>query len=114
MTLAEKTCQPCRGQTAPLTARECQPLLAELDRWQMEDGCRLRKAVSLKDFKEALALLNRISDLAEEQGHHPDMLLSWGKLTIDLSTHSVGGLTEADFILAAKIDALLCLSDIAP
>lgn len=104
MSLSEKTCIPCRGGVPPLTHQEIQPLLAELKDWQVKDDQRLLKTVKLEDFAESLSLANKIGAIAEEQGHHPDLLVRWGELGIELWTHKINGLTESDFILAAKID----------
>lgn len=107
MSLSEKTCIPCRGGIPPLTHQEIQPLLAELKGWQVKDGKRLFKTVKLNDFVESLKFANKIGAIAEEQNHHPDLLVRFGELGIELWTHKIDGLTESDFILAAKIDRLL-------
>lgn len=111
MALAEKNCQSCAQATKPLTRQKFEPLLSELAGWQVEDNRLLRKVIKLSNFAQALSLANKIGDLAEEQGHHPDLLVRWGELVIDLFTHKVNGLTEADFIMAARCDRLL--ADIA-
>lgn len=105
MGLAEKTCTACHGGVPKLTAQECEPLLAELQGWQIEGG-RLTKSYKFNNFASAMALANKIADLAEKQGHHPDLLVRWGELSIELWTHAIDGLSESDFILAAKIDRL--------
>ncbi|MDZ4832929.1 MAG: 4a-hydroxytetrahydrobiopterin dehydratase [Candidatus Melainabacteria bacterium] len=104
--LAEKTCVPCRGGVPPLTAEEFQPLLEELSDWEVKDDSRLLKSYKFNDFKSALKLANRIGEIAEQEGHHPDLLVRWGELKIELWTHKINGLTESDFILAAKIDKI--------
>ena len=101
------TCAPCRGGTPPLTPEEIAPLAAEVPGWEIVNGHHLHKLVQTKDFAESLALANRIGDLAEKAGHHPDLLVAWGRLGIDLFTHKIDGLTKSDFIVAAKIDELL-------
>ncbi len=106
MSLAEKTCVPCRGGVPPLTRCEFEPLLGELDEWQVVEDSRLVKSFKVGNFAEAMELANKIAAVAEEQGHHPDLLVRWGELRVDLWTHKVNGLTESDFILAAKIDGL--------
>jgi 4a-hydroxytetrahydrobiopterin dehydratase len=106
MSLSQKDCVPCRGGVPPLTHQEIEPLLAQLSGWQVKDGKKLVKSYKLQDFKEALTLANKIGALAEEQGHHPDLLVRWGELSIELWTHKIDGLTESDFILAAKIDKI--------
>jgi 4a-hydroxytetrahydrobiopterin dehydratase len=110
MGLAEQTCIPCKGGVPPLAAPERERLLAELNgaggEWSVIDGHHLRRVYLFDDFVSALALVNRIGALAEEQGHHPDLELSWGKVGVEIWTHKIGGLTESDFVLAAKIERL--------
>jgi len=103
--LAERSCVPCKGGVPPLDAAEIAPLLAQLDGWKVVDKHHLEKCYSRDDFAQALQLVNRIGAIAEEQGHHPDLLLAWGRVEVKIWTHKVGGLTESDFILAAKCDA---------
>lgn len=92
----------------PLTREQFEPLLSELTGWNVgANDKHLLKTVKTKTFSDSLALANSIGAVAEEQGHHPDLLVRWGELGIDLWTHKIDGLTEADFILAAKIDRLL-------
>lgn len=107
MSLADKQCEPCHGGIPALSSAQIQPFLKELKDWNVTDDQRLHKSIKTKNFQQALDLANRIGAVAEEQGHHPDLLVRWGELRIELWTHAVGGLTEADFILAAKIDRLL-------
>ena len=104
--LTAKNCVPCRGGVAPLTAEQIKPLLDQLDDWNAVDEHHLTKTYALPDFMSALALTNRIGELAESEGHHPDIHLAWGKVGVTTWTHKIDGLTESDFILAAKIDAL--------
>ncbi len=104
--LAERQCVPCRGGVPPLTAEQIQPLIAELRDWQVINGHHLQKAYSFKNFRETLDFVNRVGELAEEQGHHPDICFGWGKADITIWTHKIDGLTESDFVLAAKIDRL--------
>lgn len=106
MSLAEKTCVPCRGGVPALKPDQYQPLLAELDAWQVVNGHHLLKSYKFKNFADAMDLANKIAVLAEEQGHHPDLLVRWGELRIELWTHAIDGLTESDFILAAKLDRI--------
>lgn len=118
MELADRTCVPCRGGTPPLGEAEIAPLLAALDGWEVwrvpAAGAppkapvhgALRKAYRLADFAQALALVNRIGAMAEEQNHHPDLTLAWGRVGVEIWTHKIGGLTESDFIFAAKCDRL--------
>lgn len=104
--LAERQCVPCRGGVPPLTAEEIRPLIADLRGWQVINGHHLQKAYSFKNFRETLDFINRVGELAEEQGHHPDICFGWGKADITIWTHKIDGLTESDFVLAAKIDRL--------
>ncbi len=104
--LASKHCEPCRGGIPPLTPAQYEPLLARLNDWRVERGHHLVRTFSFPDFRSALAFVNEIGDLAEREGHHPDVHLAWGRVTVELWTHKIDGLSESDFILAAKIDAL--------
>ena len=104
--LSSRDCVPCKGGVPPLSEGAIAPLLDQLDGWTVTDGGRLTKSYSLPDFVSALAWVNQVGSLAEAQGHHPDLYLAWGKVRIEIWTHKIDGLTESDFILAAKIDAL--------
>ncbi|HEX5758161.1 MAG TPA: 4a-hydroxytetrahydrobiopterin dehydratase [Thermoanaerobaculia bacterium] len=108
--LASKQCVPCRGGVPPLAGDELDRLLAELNGarggWQVVDGHHLEKEYRFPDFRQALDFVNRVGELAEEQGHHPDLYLTWGKVRITIWTHKIDGLTESDFVLAAKADRL--------
>lgn len=104
--LSAKTCVPCRGGVPPLKGEEIAKLHAQLEGWQVADEHHLEKSYSFPDFRQALEFTNRVGELAEEQDHHPDIYLAWGKVGIRIWTHKIDGLTESDFILAAKIDEL--------
>ncbi len=105
--LAKKKCKPCEDKTGKLESAETTQLLEELDKWKIVDDTYIEKTLQFVDFAAALAFLNRVAEIAEQENHHPDMqIFSWNKLKFTLSTHSVNGLTENDFILAAKIDEL--------
>jgi len=105
--LSARKCVPCEGGMKPLARGEAEKLLTELDDWSLHsDGVLISKEFRFKDFVGALAFANRVGEIAEEENHHPDMLVSWGKVVVELSTHAVGGLSENDFILAAKIDQI--------
>lgn len=103
MSLSKKRCIPCEGGIPKLGPQELAPLLPQVPAWRIE-GDRLGRTFVLSDFKEAMAFLQRVADVAEAEGHHPDFCLHWSKVEMSLWTHAVGGLTENDFILAAKVD----------
>jgi len=106
--LATKECVPCKGGVPPLKGEELQKLLRELDNdWRVVDDHHLEKQFEFKDFRQALAYTNRVGELAEKVGHHPDIYLAWGKVGITLWTHKIDGLTESDFVFAAKADGVL-------
>ena len=106
MSLADKHCVPCRGGAPPLVGEELDKMKAHAPGWEVVDGHHLARQFAFPDFKTALDFVNRVGAVAEEQGHHPDLRLSWGKVDIRTWTHKIDGLTESDFILAAKIDRL--------
>jgi 4a-hydroxytetrahydrobiopterin dehydratase len=106
-TLAEKECVPCKGGVPALKGDDLRRLSAELNpSWQVARDHQLEREFKFKDFREALTFTNRVGELAEQQNHHPDIYLTWGKVKITIWTHKVDGLTESDFVLAAKIDQL--------
>ena len=104
--LSEKTCIPCRGGVPPLTTDEIKPLAEQLPSWDVVEEHHLDRTYKFKNFRDALDFTNQVGELAEEQGHHPDIYLAWGKVGIRLWTHKIDGLTESDFIMAAKIESL--------
>ena len=104
--LANRQCVPCRGGVPPLQGEAITKLLSQLNEWEVVDEHHLRKVYKCANFREAQSLVNRIGDLAEEQGHHPDICFGWGRVEVTIWTHKIDGLTESDFILAAKIDEL--------
>ncbi len=105
MDLVQKKCVACEGGAAPLTRAEAEVLLKQLRGWTLSgDGRWISKEFKCKDFKDALAHTNTIGAIAESEGHHPDVQLSWGRVVVELTTHAIGGLSENDFIVAAKID----------
>lgn len=104
--LASRECVPCRGGVPPLKGEPLAALLAQLQGWEVINEHHLKKEYRVKDFREALAFVNRVGELAEKQGHHPDLCFGWGRVEITIWTHKIDGLTESDFILAAKIDEL--------
>ena len=104
--LAQKTCVPCRGGVPTLRGEPLQTLARQVQDWTVNNEHHLSKNYKFPDFRAALAFVNKVGALAEEQGHHPDIFLAWGKVDITIWTHKIDGLTESDFILAAKIDQL--------
>lgn len=106
--LAAQRCVPCRGGVPPLAGADLEALLARLgpNGWQAVAGHHLEKSFRFPDFVAALGFVNRVGELAEEQGHHPDLHLAWGRVRVEIWTHAIDGLTESDFVLAAKIDRL--------
>ena len=104
--LAAKTCVPCREGVPPLKGEELSTLQKQVDAWNIIEEHHITKTFTFPDFRGALGFVNRVGELAEEQGHHPDISLAWGKVEITTWTHKINGLTESDFILAAKIDQL--------
>ncbi|MGD0271713.1 MAG: 4a-hydroxytetrahydrobiopterin dehydratase [Candidatus Sulfotelmatobacter sp.] len=102
--LADKKCVPCRGGVPALKGKELDALHKAVPQWSVVDQHHITRAFTFPDFKQALDFVNRVGALAEEQGHHPDILLAWGKAEVTLWTHKIDGLTESDFIMAAKID----------
>ncbi len=104
--LATKNCIPCRGGVPPLKGKELDGLQSQVAGWSVVDEHHLSKTIKFPDFRTGLEFVNRVGELAERQGHHPDLYLAWGKVEIKIWTHKIDGLTESDFILAAKIDQL--------
>ena len=104
--LAERDCVPCRGGVPPLKGEEIREFSMQLREWQVVDEHHLQKIYDFKNFRETLDFVNQVGELAEAQGHHPDICFGWGKADITIWTHKIDGLTESDFVLAAKIDNL--------
>ncbi|MFN2493982.1 MAG: 4a-hydroxytetrahydrobiopterin dehydratase [Pyrinomonadaceae bacterium] len=104
--LANRSCVPCRGGVPPLKGQDLKTLQAKVKGWEVVNEHHLRKEYKFNDFQEAQAFVDRVGKLAEEQWHHPDICFGWGKAEITIWTHKIDGLTESDFILAAKIDEL--------
>jgi 4a-hydroxytetrahydrobiopterin dehydratase len=107
--LASKKCIPCESWVPPKTKEEAEKLLTEVKGWELVDGklLKITRDFKFKDFKESLKFVNKVADLAEEEGHHPDIYIFYNKVTLALATHFIKGLSDNDFILAAKIDKLL-------
>jgi 4a-hydroxytetrahydrobiopterin dehydratase len=106
--LAGKSCVPCRGGIPPLAEAAARELAAGTPGWRLEENAtRLQRRFEFRDFVEAMKFVNRVADVAEQEGHHPDIAIHWNKVDLTLWTHKIGGLHENDFIVAAKIDRLL-------
>jgi 4a-hydroxytetrahydrobiopterin dehydratase len=106
MSLADKKCAPCHGGTPPLEAATARQLLAELDGWDIDAAGHLERTFRFKDFAGALAFANEVGKVADAEGHHPDLHVGWGRCRVEIWTHAISGLSEADFVLAAKIDRI--------
>ncbi len=105
MNLADQQCIPCRGGVPPLPRERIEALLKELERgWTLNAARHLYRVYEFRDFAGAMAFANRVADIAEQQGHHPDLRISWGWCGVEIWTHKIDGLTESDFFLAAKAD----------
>lgn len=105
--LADQKCVPCKGGVPPLKGEELERLHRELDGgWQVVGEHHLEKEFKLKDFRQALDFTNQVGELAEEVDHHPDICMGWGKVKVTIWTHKIDGLTQSDFVFAAKVDRL--------
>ena len=106
--LAERECLACKGDVPPLKGEALQKLSRELDgQWRIVEDRQLEKEYKFNNFREALSFTNQVGELAEAVNHHPDIYLAWGKVKLQIWTHKINGLTESDFVLAAKADRLL-------
>ena len=105
MGLADKQCVPCRGGVPPMPREQAEQLLGELDEgWILNDAEHLQRDFAFGNFVMALDFANRVGAIAEEENHHPDLHVSWGRCTVEIWTHKISGLTESDFVFAAKVD----------
>lgn len=104
--LAKLTCVPCKGGIPPLAGKELADLASRVSGWKVVEAHHIEKSYTFPDFVSALEFVKAIAAIAEEQGHHPDILLRWGNVKVTIWTHKIDGLTESDFILAAKIDEI--------
>lgn len=108
MALEKKTCVPCQGGVPPLTPEAAEAMLAEVPGWELIEGAtKLRRTFTFRNFVAAQAFANRVGDISEIENHHPDISFGWGYCTVVYFTHKIGGLHENDFIMAAKVNALL-------
>lgn len=106
--LVDKTCTPCQGGVPPLSTNKVQKFLQEVgNNWGINKEEHLYKEYTFKDFKNAMDFANKVAEISEKEGHHPDLKITWGKCTIEIWTHKINALTESDFILAAKIEDIL-------
>jgi 4a-hydroxytetrahydrobiopterin dehydratase len=104
--LAERSCVPCHGGVPRLTGAGIEPLARQLRGWEVVEEHHLAKAFEFRNFASALAFVNRVGEVAEREGHHPDIAFGWGYARLTIFTHAINGLSESDFILAAKIDEI--------
>ena len=105
--LSQKNCIPCQGGTPPLDQSESKKLLMELQNdWQINEAGHIFKLYKFKNFTEAMQFANKVAPIAEQEAHHPDLTISWGACQVEIWTHKINGLTESDFILAAKIEEI--------
>ncbi len=104
--LADKECVPCKGGVPPLEGADIKNLLKQLEGWEVVEEHHLKKSYKFSNFITALDFVNRVGELAEKIGHHPDLYLTWGKVGVEIWTHKINGLSESDFVLAAKVDRL--------
>lgn len=107
MELAARKCVPCRGDASPVTAEEAQELLRETPGWEPEeDATRIRRTFKFRNFAQAMEFAVKVGEIAEAEGHHPDIALGWGYCSVTFRTHAIGALHRNDFIMAAKVNAL--------
>ena len=105
--LVTKECAPCRGGITPMTHGQIRPLAEEIENWQVMNDHHLSRTFVFLDFSDAMKFVNKVADVAEHEDHHPDFSISYNTVRLDIWTHKIGGLSENDFILAAKIDAII-------
>lgn len=104
--LASRTCEACRSDTPPMQREEINELSPQIPDWEVVEDHHLRRTFKFKNFREALDFVNRVGELAEEQGHHPELHFGWGHVELEIWTHKIDGLTQSDFVFAAKVDRL--------
>ena len=105
MDITQKKCKPCEGNMPPLAEEQANELLKQIPGWEIKDGHVFRQ-FKFKNFRESISFVNKVAEIAEAEGHHPDMAIHYNKVTIELWTHAVNGLSENDFIVAAKINKI--------
>lgn len=106
MQLSEQKCVPCEGGVQPLSVEESQELLKQVPDWELHEN-RIERTLKFADFVQAMRFANRLTQVAEEENHHPDLHISWGKMRIEFTTHAIGGLSQNDFIMAARVNKLV-------
>ena len=106
MNLTQKKCVPCEGGTPPLTKENIEEYMKEVQGWEVRDNKLIAKTFGFKSFKEAIDFVNQAAGIAEEEQHHPDIHIRYKKVTLELTTHAIKGLSENDFIMASKIDVV--------
>jgi 4a-hydroxytetrahydrobiopterin dehydratase len=105
MGLADQRCVPCRGGVLPMDKARANELLRELNEgWRLNGEGHLEREYRVRNFRDAMDLANKVADVAEQEGHHPDLRIAWGKCAVEIWTHKIKGLTESDFYFAAKAD----------
>lgn len=104
--LTSLRCQACDRGTPPFTPEQAAEYMPQVPNWELRDGKSLRRRFRFRGFRESMAFVNQMADLAEAEGHHPDFYVNYNRVRVDLTTHAIGGLSENDFIMAAKIDQL--------
>lgn len=105
MSLAEQKCEVCHPGTPTVPRDEAEQMIKEIPEWTLKDTS-IEREFKFKDFREAMAFVNRVADVAEDEGHHPDIYIYYNKVRLELSTHKIGGLSRNDFVMAAKIDTI--------
>lgn len=107
MDFTSKKCIPCEGGTKPLTKGKIEEYLSVINpAWEVVDDLKLKRKFKFHNFKKAIEFVNKLADLAESEGHHPDIEINYNKVTLELTTHAIGGLSENDFIMAAKTESI--------
>jgi len=102
--LAEQQCVPCEGGVPPMEKDKAEQMLSQLNGWTIEQQYHLTRTFKFRNFAKALDFVNRVGEIAEDQNHHPDIHLAYGKAKVEVWTHKINGLTESDFVFAAKVD----------
>ncbi|MEO6457992.1 MAG: 4a-hydroxytetrahydrobiopterin dehydratase [Chloroflexia bacterium] len=103
--LRQKFCVACEAGTPPMSMEQAEEMMDQVPAWELQEN-KLTRRFRFKDFKEAMAFVNKVADLAESEGHHPDIYISWNRVRLELTTHAIKGLSENDFIMAAKVNEM--------